>query len=66
MAALKWSNSVEEEGGEDYMSAVKWCFTEGSNASQSWRTEIVKNVIRPLELCQEHFKASPERVLVTR
>ncbi|KAF2184167.1 hypothetical protein K469DRAFT_580827, partial [Zopfia rhizophila CBS 207.26] len=58
MAALQWSKSVKGEGGDDYTSAVKWCFIEGSNANQSWRSEIIKNVIRPLELSQEHFKTA--------
>lgn len=58
MAALKWSQSVDDEGGDDYASAVKWCFTGANNAYQSWRGEIIKNVIRPLEMCQEHFKTT--------
>lgn len=57
-AALKWSQIVEDEGGEDYASAVRWCFTGATNASKSWRNEIIRNVIRPLEICQEHFKAT--------
>lgn len=56
MAALKWSQSVGDEGGDEYACAVKWCFTGANNANQSWRGEIIKNVIRPLEMCQEHFK----------
>ncbi|KAI0419139.1 hypothetical protein F5X98DRAFT_335315 [Xylaria grammica] len=56
MAALKWSRGVSEEGGDDYASAVKWCFMGANYSNQSWRSEIVKNVIRPLEVCQEHFK----------
>ena len=58
MAALKWSQSVGDEGGDDYASAAKWCFTGANNANQSWRGEIIKNVIRPLEMCQEHFKTA--------
>ncbi|KAI0542938.1 hypothetical protein GGR58DRAFT_2827 [Xylaria digitata] len=58
MAALKWAQSVNEEGGDDYASAVKWCFTGSNYANQSWRSEMIKNVIRPLEICQEHFKAA--------
>lgn len=58
MAALKWSQSVVDEGGNDYASAVKWCFTGASNANGSWREEIIKNVIRPLEKCQEYFTAA--------
>ncbi|KLJ12441.1 hypothetical protein EMPG_12518 [Blastomyces silverae] len=57
-AAWEWSNIVQEEGGDDYALAVGWCFREGSKVNQSWRGEIVENVIRPLELCQGHFKAA--------
>ncbi|KAF2013042.1 hypothetical protein BU24DRAFT_425606 [Aaosphaeria arxii CBS 175.79] len=56
VAALRWSNEVGDEGGEDYASAVKWCFMSGNIADKSWRSEIIKNVIRPLESCQEHFR----------
>lgn len=57
MAAITWSHHVSDEGGEDYASAVKWCLiTSARKANDSWRSEIVKNVIRPLEKCQEHFK----------
>ncbi|KAF2790435.1 hypothetical protein K505DRAFT_327588 [Melanomma pulvis-pyrius CBS 109.77] len=59
LAALRWSEGVRDEGGDDYASAVKWCFFPGaSNANQLWRGEIIKNVIRPLEKCQEHFKTA--------
>jgi hypothetical protein len=58
MAALKWSQSVRDEGGDDYASAVKWCFTGAQNTDPSWRCDIIKNVIRPLEICQGHFKAA--------
>jgi hypothetical protein len=55
IAALKWSSSVSGEGGEDYATAVKWCFT-GATDTEDWRAEIVKNVVRPLEVCMEHFQ----------
>jgi hypothetical protein len=58
MAALEWSNHAQEEGGEDYASAVRWCFTPTSITKQSWRGEIIKNVIQPLETCQRHFEAA--------
>lgn len=58
MVALQWSRGVADEGGEDYAAAVKWCFTGAGDASKNWRTEIIKNVIRPLEMCQEHFKTA--------
>jgi hypothetical protein len=56
MAALKWSQSVFDDAGHDYDSAVKWCFTGANSANQPWRGEIIKNVIRPLEKCQEYFQ----------
>ncbi|KAH7086083.1 hypothetical protein BKA63DRAFT_32446 [Paraphoma chrysanthemicola] len=59
MAALKWSQGLSEEGGPEYAAAVKWCFFAGTgtgSGSNSWRGEIIKNVIRPLEKCQEFFE----------
>jgi hypothetical protein len=58
MAALKWSASVSGEGGDDYAAAVKWCFTGATDKEKNWRGEIIRNVVRPLELCQEHFKTA--------
>lgn len=56
LAALKWSKGVGDEGGDDYASAVKWCFSGANVHKQSWRGAIIQNVIKPLEMCQEHFK----------
>ncbi|KAH7130071.1 hypothetical protein B0J11DRAFT_522358 [Dendryphion nanum] len=58
LAALGWSNSVLDEAGEDYSMAVKWCLSGHSHLNKQWRGEIVRNVVRPLEMCQEHFKTS--------
>ncbi|KAF2119217.1 hypothetical protein BDV96DRAFT_642255 [Lophiotrema nucula] len=58
MAALRWSAAVVDEGGGDYASAVKWCFTGSANSKQQWRSEIIRNVIQPLEHCQQHFNAA--------
>lgn len=57
-AAIQWSRSVCDEGGEDYAAAVKWCFTGAGDMSKNWRPEIIKNVIQPLERCQEHFRTA--------
>ena len=55
-AARKWARGVGEEGGEDYATAVKWCFdVEVSDKHKDWRTEFIRNVVRPLEICIEHF-----------
>jgi hypothetical protein len=56
MASLQWSRSVFDDAGHDYEAAVKWCFTGANSANQPWRNEIIKNVIRPLEKCQDCFK----------
>jgi hypothetical protein len=58
MAALKWSGSVSDEGGDDYATAVKWCFTGVTDREKNWRGEIVRNVVRPLEKCMEHFQTA--------
>lgn len=58
-AAMQWAPSVQEEGGDDYASAVRWCFLPSvQHTKGSWRLEIIKNVIRPLEKCQEHFQTA--------
>jgi hypothetical protein len=36
MAALKWSSSVSGEGGDDYATAVKWCFTGVTDREKNW------------------------------
>jgi hypothetical protein len=58
VAALKWSSSVSDEGGDDYATAVKWCFTGVTDGEKNWRGELVRNVVRPLEKCMEHFHAA--------
>jgi hypothetical protein len=58
MAALDWSRMVSDEGGDDYASAVKWCFTSATERDQNWRGELVRNVVRPLEMCMKHFQSA--------
>ncbi|KAF2643630.1 hypothetical protein P280DRAFT_466398 [Massarina eburnea CBS 473.64] len=58
MAALQWSRSVCDEGGEDYAAAVRWCFMGTGNTSKGWQMEMIRTVIRPLEICQEHFRTA--------
>lgn len=58
MAAMTWLKDVSDEGGVDYATAVKWCFTGAGNAGKSWRNDIITNVIFPLEQCQEYFKTA--------
>lgn len=54
LAASAWRKQVEEEGGPDYAAAVKWCFS-GSSFQGSWHKDLVRNVIVPLEKCQQQF-----------
>jgi hypothetical protein len=57
VAALTWSHSVREEGGNEYASAVQWCFsTTAKETGQFWQGEIIKNVITPLEKCLKYFE----------
>jgi hypothetical protein len=56
MAGLKWSRSVSDEGGEDYATAVKWCFTGVTDREKDWRGEIVRNVVQPLERCMGYLQ----------
>jgi hypothetical protein len=58
LAALKWAGNVSGEGGDDYATAVKWCFTGTTDREKNWRGEIVRNVVRPLEICMEHFQTA--------
>ncbi|KAL1592028.1 hypothetical protein SLS60_011620 [Paraconiothyrium brasiliense] len=44
VAALKWSDSVSDEGGADYAKAVKWCFMGVTDREKNWRGEIIRNV----------------------
>jgi hypothetical protein len=58
VAALKWSTSVSEEGGDDYATAVTWCFTGTAGQKRDWRKQFVRNVVRPLEACMKHFETA--------
>jgi hypothetical protein len=56
LTALQWSSSVRDEGGDDYATAVKWCFTGTTDEVKNWRGEIIRNVVWPLERCMQHFQ----------
>lgn len=60
VVAMTWAKSVRDEGGPDYAAAVQWCFSGGgrynTQSSDSWRSDMIKNVVVPLGRCQEHFK----------
>jgi hypothetical protein len=60
VVAMTWAKSVRDEGGPDYATAVQWCFGVGggysTQSSDSWRSDMIKNVVVPLVRCQEHFQ----------
>ncbi|KAL7912179.1 hypothetical protein GGI35DRAFT_444598 [Trichoderma velutinum] len=56
MAARDWQCEVIEEAGPDYAEAVAWCL--GGNRSappEKWRQNMLRNVVIPLQRCQEYF-----------
>lgn len=56
LAARDWQCEVVEEAGLDYSKAVAWCL--GGNRSappERWRQNMLRNVVMPLQRCQEYF-----------
>lgn len=56
MAARDWQCEVIEEAGPDYSEAVAWCL--GGNRSappERWRQNMLRNVVMPLQRCQEYL-----------
>lgn len=64
LAAHTWAKEVFDEMGTEYNNAVKWCLgangARNRNRSHSWRGQYIKNVIRPLEECQNHFREAQQ------
>ena len=58
VVAMKGASGVGGEGRDDYATAVRWCFLGGVNTNKDRRTEFVRNVVRPLEICIEHFESA--------
>lgn len=58
MAGLSWAQEISGEAGDDYASAVTWCFTGSKVGNQAWQRDFIESVIRPLEECQKHFRAA--------
>ncbi|EAT78286.1 hypothetical protein SNOG_14415 [Parastagonospora nodorum SN15] len=50
--AIQWSRSVAEEAGPEFAEAVEWCLHTKALSETSWRTDLWKHVIVPLEACQ--------------
>ncbi|KAK7989931.1 hypothetical protein PG989_010246 [Apiospora arundinis] len=55
-AAQSWRNSVLEHSGLDYKKAVDWCFQGHKDiSSTTWRKDMFRNVIQPLEHCYNYL-----------
>ncbi|KAK7917788.1 hypothetical protein PG985_011396 [Apiospora marii] len=58
-AAQSWRTKVLEHSGLDYKKAVDWCFQGHKDiSSASWRKDMFRNVIQPLEQCH-NFPGTP-------
>ncbi|GAP91059.1 hypothetical protein SAMD00023353_1502080 [Rosellinia necatrix] len=58
LAALEWLNDVNEEAGQDYAKAISWCLVGSQTLPgdrSSWRREMVRSVIRPLDACHRYL-----------
>ncbi|KAK8073418.1 hypothetical protein PG994_004317 [Apiospora phragmitis] len=55
-AAQSWRTKILEHSGLDYKKAVDWCF-QGHKyiSSASWRKDMFRNVIQPLEQCYKYL-----------
>ncbi|ETS80776.1 hypothetical protein PFICI_08305 [Pestalotiopsis fici W106-1] len=57
VVAWTWHREVNDEAGDDYADAVKWCLTCCKSAPVgNWRKEMIENVIAPLERCCKYFR----------
>ncbi|KAM3422821.1 hypothetical protein BST61_g303 [Cercospora zeina] len=63
-AASRWAMTIEGNAGPDYADAVHWCLgrTHGPR-DQSWRQELRRNVIEPLQELYEPLSSSNERLI---
>ncbi|KAI0845026.1 hypothetical protein F5Y00DRAFT_273403 [Daldinia vernicosa] len=56
IAAQKWNDEVEEEAGNDFDQAIRWCL-EGHHSTppEKWRHEMLRRVVQPLEKCHKYL-----------
>ncbi|KAK8024506.1 hypothetical protein PG993_012572 [Apiospora rasikravindrae] len=55
-AAQSWRTKVLEHSGLDYKKAIDWCFQGHKDiSSASWRKDMFRNVIQPLEQCYKYL-----------
>ncbi|KLU83003.1 hypothetical protein MAPG_02070 [Magnaporthiopsis poae ATCC 64411] len=59
LAAKDWLRDVKDEVGEEYATAVSWCLLGNATVSaDKWRSEMLKEVVWPLQRCVDYFKLS--------
>ncbi|KAI9894521.1 MAG: hypothetical protein M1814_001875 [Vezdaea aestivalis] len=58
-AALLWSNKVNEQAGPEFAEAVKWCLYASELSDGSWKKDMWKHVIDPLEYCHRQLLQVP-------
>jgi hypothetical protein len=62
MAARDWQCHVNEEAGLDYAEAVGWCLGGNRSAApESWREDMLRKVIEPLQRCRDYLTGSGPR-----
>lgn len=56
IAAQKWNDEVNEEAGNDFDQAIRWCL-EGHHSTppEKWRHEMLRRVVQPLEKCHKYL-----------
>ena len=61
MVAKQWADSVEDEAGPEFSSAVLWCLNESPTTLEGdqWRKDLAYRVVLPLQNCCEWIKAKP-------
>jgi len=56
--ATEWMKDVCGEAGEQYASAIKWCFQQAPSlaAGEKWRVDFAQAVAWPLQECLESMQ----------
>lgn len=57
LAARDWLSEVADEAGPDYAAAVSWCLVGNRSVpADKWRSEMLREVVKPLQRCLDCFK----------
>ncbi|KAI1807431.1 hypothetical protein F4811DRAFT_472895 [Daldinia bambusicola] len=56
VAAQKWSDEVNDEAGNDFDQAIRWCLEGHHNTKpEKLRHEMLRRVVEPLEKCHRYL-----------